>query len=443
VNLAPGVANTGAGYGPGLRVEAPCRRVGEDCATRYDRLIFSTATAVIVLHVLVDAFVAPEPGVPRDDHLLAGLVPTAVALAAIAIYPRLRPGLRAAVALTFGVLALVGGSIAVVHAAAGGPSGDDWTGFLLLPAGLALCTLGVALLWRSRKPGGRRYVRRALIVVLAAVFAYEVVLAIGLAIVVTHKPRTTTEAADLGRPYREVTLRTTDGLDLAAWYVPSRNRTAVIAFPGRDQPVPHARMLVRHGYGVLLLDRRGEGDSDGDPNLLGWDGERDVDAALAYLTRRPDVDPNRIGGLGLSVGGELLLRVAARNDALHAVVSEGAGAPSVREDLELPHQSKWLHLPNDAMTTLATLVLSGDRPPPSLKKLVPRIAPRPVFLIYAEHGQGGEELNPTYYRAAGEPKLLWKLPEAEHTGGLDSRPDEYERRVVAFFDRALGVTSEP
>ena len=59
-------------------------------------------------------------------------------------------------------------------------------------------------------------------------------------------------------------------------------------------------MLVRHGYGVLLLDRRGEGESEGDINLYGWNGEADVTAAVGFLRRRPDVEPGRIGGSGLS-----------------------------------------------------------------------------------------------------------------------------------------------
>jgi hypothetical protein len=52
---------------------------------------------------------------------------------------------------------------------------------------------------------------------------------------------------------------------------------------------------------------------------------------------------------------------------------------------------------------------------------MPRIS-RPVFLIYAGHGAGGEEFNPDYYRAARSPKQLWKIPEAGHTGGYTARP---------------------
>ena len=65
-------------------------------------------------------------------------------------------------------------------------------------------------------------------------------------------------------------------------------------------------------------------------------------------------------------------------------------------------------------------------------------SPRPVFFIYATPGQGGEaELNPVYLRAAREPKSAWNVPGASHTGGITARPEEYERRVIAFFDRAL------
>jgi uncharacterized protein len=78
-------------------------------------------------------------------------------------------------------------------------------------------------------------------------------------------------------------------------------------------------------------------------------------------------------------------------------------------------------------------------PPPNLKHLSARIAPRSVFFIYALHGTGGEEkqLNPKYYAAAGGPKQIWEIPEASHTGGITARPKEYERRVIGFFDDAL------
>ena len=176
-----------------------------------------------------------------------------------------------------------------------------------------------------------------------------------------------------------MSLTTSDGLRLAGWYVPSRNGAAVIAFPGRTGPVRHARMLARHGYGVLLLDRRGEGASEGDYNARGWGGEPDLRAAIAYLRRRPDVRDGRIGGLGLSVGGEMLLQTAARDRGLRAVVSEGAGLRSVAEQKHMPgtppEPLRWIA--TITMETAAGVVLSDHLPPPDLADLMPRIAPRP------------------------------------------------------------------
>ena len=87
-----------------------------------------------------------------------------------------------------------------------------------------------------------------------------------------------------------------------------------------------SKMLVRNGYGVLLLDPRGQGESQGD--LVRWAGDRDLIAAAEYVQARPDVDPGRVGGFGSSVGGEILLGAAAESTAFKAVVSEGAGLPA-------------------------------------------------------------------------------------------------------------------
>ena len=195
-------------------------------------------------------------------------------------------------------------------------------------------------------------------------------------------------------------------------------------------------MLVRHGYGLLLLDARGYDGSQGDPNLFGWAGEEGHRRRCRLARARPDVTRGRIGGIGFSVGGEMMLQAAASNPRLRAVVSEGAGSRSVREDL-LRGPRGWLALPEAALQTAAVAVMSGTAPPPALDDLVRRIAPRPTFLIYAGHGVDSEELNVDYHRAASGPKVLWKIAEAGHVGGFQARPGEYEQRVTRFFDQAL------
>jgi fermentation-respiration switch protein FrsA (DUF1100 family) len=402
---------------------------------RRERAIVLLATGLIALHVVDDSFVQPQPGTSATDHLVSGLVPLGLLGLAAWAYPRLRAGWRAILALGLGIFGIAVGSEGWYYAREVGASGDDYTGLLAIPAGLALLGLGTLTLWRSRRldePLWRRYGRRGLIVAAsligALVLVYPLVYSYGL----THVGRAVVPEPELGADFEEVSLTTDDGLELKGWYVPSRDRAAVIAFPGRKGTQRPARILVRHGYGVLLFDRRGEGDSEGDPNALGWNGTRDVEAAIAFLQERSDVDPDRIGGIGLSVGGEMLLEAAAEADDLKAVVSDGAGIRSVREASLM-----WHAVPIWAGLTAGTAVFSNDAPPPNLNDVVDRISPRPVFFIYAERGQGGEELTQDYYESAKQPKSVWKVPGATHTGGIEARPREYERRMIGFFDAAL------
>jgi len=294
--------------------------------------------AIVGLHIVDDSFLQPEPGTSALDHLAGGLVPlAALGLAAVG-YRRGRAGVRATIALIVGVLALVIGAASAGYTTITvGASGDDFTGLLALPAGLAVIGVGIWTLWSSRKLGDRRrrrYTRRTFIAVAAAIVANFVLFPLGFSYVIAHVMRQTVPAANLGAAHEDVSFKTSDGLELRGWYVPSKNGAAVIAYPGRSGPRAHTRMLVRHGYGVLLFDRRGEGESDGDSNLLGWGGDKDILAAIEFLQNRPDVDPDRIGGIGLSVGGELMLQAAAESDALAAVVSEGAGSRMFSEIMQ-------------------------------------------------------------------------------------------------------------
>jgi dienelactone hydrolase len=400
-------------------------------------LLFRIAVGILAVHTAVDSFIAPEPGTGPADHLGRGLVSLALLGLAAAAYPRLRAGGRAAVAAALGALALEGAALAAADALAVGARGEDWTGLLLAPAGVTLLAQAVAILWRSRKPGHLRWLRRIGLVALTVVGAYWLVVPVAVAILATHRPRADVQPAQLSRPYQTVTLRTNDGLSLAGWYVRSRNGAAVISYPTRVGKLPQARMLVRHGYGVLLVDARGYDGSQGDPNLFGWDDTKDIDAAVAWLRQQPDVHHGRIGGIGFSVGGEMMLQAGAANAGLRAIVSDGAGFRSVREELMYGPRAWFTSLPLQAVQSAALTVMSGTPPPPSLKDLVPRIAPRHVFFIYAGHGAGGEEYNVDYYRAAHAPKAIWQITEAHHTRGYQARPHQYEQRVVRFFDHAL------
>jgi hypothetical protein len=406
-------------------------------ALRTEAGLARLALGVAALHVVDDAFLQPERGTSAVDHLWGGLLQVALLALFAWAYPRLRAGLRATLAIFVGALTAVMGIEAVNYLRESSLARDDYTGLLTIPAGLLLVGIGFWTLWRSRKGGSRarRYLRRALVGVGFVVGAALIVFPLAEAHVVTHTGRAYVPDPNLGTDFEDVTFTTGDGLRLEGWYVPSRNGAAVISFPGRRGPQKAARLLARHGYGVLLFDRRGEGKSEGDPNLLGWEGTRDIEAAVAYLEGRPDVDEGRIGGLGLSVGGEMMLQEAAETDGMRAIVSEGAGVRSVREAVHVDGAGKIAYTWLFGLTTLGTAVFTSNLPPRSLNDLSGEIT-EPVLFVHATLGQGGEAQTKEYYEGARGPKELWAAP-GGHTGAIDAAPQEYERRVVGFFDRTL------
>jgi dienelactone hydrolase len=127
---------------------------------------------------------------------------------------------------------------------------------------------------------------------------------------------------------QKVTIRTDDGLSLAAtWYEPATRAPAVILVhmlhKSRRDWEAVATHLAAEGIGALALDLRGHGESSG----TAPEGEpadysvlvRDVTAARHYLSSRSDVQPSRIGIAGASIGANLAVLVAAADPAIASI----------------------------------------------------------------------------------------------------------------------------
>lgn len=287
-------------------------------------------------------------------------------------------------------------------------------------------------------PARRRRVFRGIAAILfAAAIGLYVVLPVGMGAAAVWPAGTEVGAPPAG--FEAISLVTGDGVTLSAWYLPPANGAAILLLHGaggsREGVRPLAEMLVRRGYGVLALDLRGHGASGGATNRLGWQGSADVGAALAYLQSRPEVQ--RIGGLGLSMGGEVLLGAASEYPALAAIVADGATRRSTDELLALPAERP-LYRNFTARVMYATVqLLSRDvTPKPLLDSMVE--AEATAFLLIA----GGAEplevaFNQHFAATIGDRATLWIAPDAPHTGAFDRYPDEFERRVIEFFDRKL------
>src|SRR5262245_16345907 len=196
-----------------------------------ERALATAALAVVALHVVDDNFLQPEPGASAADHIVSGLVPVALLATGAAVYPRARPGARAAVSLLAGFFGVLSATEAVYYSLDGGPSGDDFSGYLSLLGGFLLLGIGTATLWRTRRVDDRRlrrYLRRGAITLGALLLASQVLFPTAIAYVVTHTARAGVPPPNLGAPHEEVAFTTSDGLTLEGWFVPSRHGATVI-----------------------------------------------------------------------------------------------------------------------------------------------------------------------------------------------------------------------
>ena len=259
---------------------------------------------------------------------------------------------------------------------------------------------------------------------------------VGMAIVDIHSmPRSIGSPPDAS--YQTVSFTASDGVDLEGWYRPSQNGASVLMVSGgggnRRSTLRHAKMLVRHGYGVLVYDPRGAGNSEGTINSYGWGWEKDAAAALDFLAQRDDVEPGRIGALGLSTGADMAIDIAARRDDVKAVVADGAAAIGYEDIKE--YSAKTLDRAPMYVLFKAIEVIQGRSGPKA--SLADQIARSRAPHLIVSAGKQEKEWGELYDRAGGARSELWYLPKASHTAALKQYPEAYEQRVVSFFDRNL------
>src|SRR6476469_6868336 len=352
------------------------------------------------------------------------LVVVGVPLLAVGGFSRLLPrGPRAAV-LTLAAVLLVGGGLI-----ARSP--------LSVVGGVLLLAAGVATAWGVNRERSRRraWVLRGATALGAVLVFFFLAYPLLLAVDYLAKPRQTIDAQALQLPHRDVTFPATDGVRLSGWYLPGTNGAAVVLVHGaggdREGTIRHARLLASAGYGVLLYDARGRGESGGHENAFGWQWDRDVRGAVDFLER---AGVRHIGLLGLSTGAEAVVTEAASDPRVAAVVSDGLQGRTPGDAGNLDFGNRISIQPAFVVLSAAIRAVRGEHQPAPLLELVHRVAAsRPLLLIGTESFE--RQLDRAYVR--GTAAQLWELPDTAHTQGLARHPAAYADHVLSVFDDAL------
>jgi pimeloyl-ACP methyl ester carboxylesterase len=302
--------------------------------------------------------------------------------------------------------------------------------------------------------GDRRYWRNLALFTLAVVLVIAAFLVTYLSytrtMLLTHPGRTLPlrTPSDVGLDHwREVSFLSEDGLRLSAWYIPVKEiepSPALIYVHGlgsnREELLDQARLLCDHGYSALLLDLRNHGQSEGFLTTLGYLESLDVGGAIKFLLDQPEIDEDRIGLVGHSLGGGIVIRAAARFPEVKATVAESAFT-SLEDNIE-EGVRQLLGLPPFPFAPM--VIYFGERETGlDIQQMRPiddlsQIFPRAIMFV---HGRNDPVVlvsnSQNLYDEAQEPKALYIIENASHDGLIEADPDEFERQVVGFLDTYL------
>jgi pimeloyl-ACP methyl ester carboxylesterase len=160
----------------------------------------------------------------------------------------------------------------------------------------------------------------------------------------THPQRVQASSTpdSFGTYYKRVNLMTVDHQGLTGWFIPPINADEVAFDPmgtlaqkwpavvlchglgaSHDQYMPLAQELHTAGFAVLLLDMRGQGESDGGAVTYGLRERMDVLAGVKFLRETDYIDETKVCVVGHDIGATAALQAAALDSSITAVVADG------------------------------------------------------------------------------------------------------------------------
>jgi len=250
--------------------------------------------------------------------------------------------------------------------------------------------------------------------------------------------------SQVGTHPEEFDIRAADGVLLRGWKVHSAkpNGNWVLVFHGvadnRAGVVGQAQFLAQAGYGVVMMDARAHGVSDGAMATYGWLERNDSKSVVEAL--QASEHPRHLFALGESMGAGIALQSAAVQPQVEAVVAEASFANLHEASYDYAGLQRY---PLLGMTLLApgawTMVYHGELTAGfpagevSPEKAV-AARPFPVLLICdAEDVVLPCRHTRRIYAAARGPKQMWVVAGASHAAAMGYEPAEFRRRVLEFF----------
>ena len=206
-------------------------------------------------------------------------------------------------------------------------------------------------------------------------------------------------------------------------------------------PAAIAKLLLAHGYAVLLFDLRGHGESGGTRYTLGLEEPRDILAAIDLAAKRAGIDRARVALIGESLGGGSALMTVKADPSIGPVVTDSAFADADKVVSE--SATKYTNLPSwftPGIVLMSRVFLGLDISQVTPSRVVAAHPERPFLFIQCTDDttvplHHGLDLK----AASANPRTeLWIVPGCEHVKAFATHPDEWAQHVLEFLSRELG-----
>jgi alpha-beta hydrolase superfamily lysophospholipase len=249
---------------------------------------------------------------------------------------------------------------------------------------------------------------------------------------------------DRGLPFEDLTATSSDGTVLRGWFIPADSPRLILVQHGYKDRLQSmlnlAEVLHRRGYQVMLMCVRAHDRSDGERLFLGQREMPDMEAWAKIAEAKPGVDRAKVGMFGVSMGGSLAIQYTASHDDVKVLVADSAF--SSLEDTIDTSVKFFTGLPPFPFGPMVRFWAEREGGFPAAnvdaKKWIASVSPRPVLIMQGGADQvvsvtSGQRL----FDVARAPKEFWFEPGVGHGKFLKTLPDEFEKRVVGFFDKYL------
>ena len=186
-----------------------------------------------------------------------------------------------------------------------------------------------------------------------------------------------------------------------------------------------------------MYDQRGLGESTGDTLSFGWLDGADLLAVLDFLQAKPEVYPERIGVVGLSLGAQIALNAAHQDPGrIAAFWLDGLQAQNMADFPEPENfNERFAKMINGLILRMAEIHL-GRPAPPAMRDILPQLD-QPLILVVGEGIISKRASMPRYAEVVGPLTFIWTIPAAGHGGGPALVPGEYRVRMLQYFEAVL------